>query len=816
MEKSYLQAMKGIWRALLGIGLVHGQVTWAQLIPDVQWTRPGSTLAVTTDGNIVTTDFVSIAPPSPTSPGQGGDRFTKYSPQGDIIWQKGPFKGGFYLGGRINGYDYETIAKVLLTAPTTDGGLAIMGKTSLRSANVITKIFADGSVRRWEDSDLIGYSGEGIFEDMVGTPDGGFLLVFTNPQYQVPTTKVVVIKYDAGGSRSWTKEVAYPTSGTTEPSLTKAEAVINAPDGGYLIVGYYNTTGNLISEANPSLIGNTGWAAKLDTDGNVVWQKLLTDVPVNTNSNGPLPNSVSQILPVTDVTLAADGIGYALVGFGLPLSSASVSEPTTAILELGLTGSIRRARLLNTPPTESFITIINRDGGLFYAVGNTNRQNGADPHVVTVLAAQVAPNNPVALSVNDRRTFDGPTDGSLQGISKAGDGGIVFVSSNNQITKLKKSDPSYSTGLTLTPPTYNCQTGSITFNTVGGDNTTITYSAPGITRSALTDNFGVVEQGLRNDPKVITITATQSGATSSYNFDLKAACSSAPSPGPPVLNGPVPDQSVAVGQSINFPIGSYFSDPTTNVPGYSSNWSFWASGLPNGLSLSGQQAPNVPNIFIVGNSSASGVYTVTVTARTAAFPNNPVSATFRITVSPTNLPTGDALTLLAPSYDCASGAFTFRTSGGDGSLIEFQAIGITAWTSNPNQFVDKESRTVDDVQPFTLMARQSGKMVTYTWNLKAACGRARVATKESGSGLQVRVLGNPVVGQAAELEIMGVTGQKVQLTLIDGQGRSIYQHIISQSGAMERVTMPLGRSSGLLVVQINTAQERKAVKLLRP
>ncbi|MFD2570011.1 hypothetical protein ACFSUS_05155 [Spirosoma soli] len=70
------------------------------------------------------------------------------------------------------------------------------------------------------------------------------------------------------------------------------------------------------------------------------------------------------------------------------------------------------------------------------------------------------------------------------------------------------------------------------------------------------------------------------------------------------------------------------------------------------------------------------------------------------------------LTLLPPTYDCGSGAFTFRTSGGDGSAVEYQANSIISWTTNPNQFVDQESRTANDVQPFTLMAHQSGQVVT--------------------------------------------------------------------------------------------------------
>ena len=78
--------------------------------------------------------------------------------------------------------------------------------------------------------------------------------------------------------------------------------------------------------------------------------------------------------------------------------------------------------------------------------------------------------------------------------------------------------------LALIAPLYNCSTGAISFRTINGDGTPITYFAIGISRDAPTNPNGVVESGLRGDPKPIVITATQSGVTVSYTFDLAAAC----------------------------------------------------------------------------------------------------------------------------------------------------------------------------------------------------------------------------------------------------------------------------------------------------
>lgn len=91
--------------------------------------------------------------------------------------------------------------------------------------------------------------------------------------------------------------------------------------------------------------------------------------------------------------------------------------------------------------------------------------------------------------------------------------------------------PTSATGgtLTLLTPTYNCTTGDITFNTSGGDGTTITYTAIGVQRSSVTSPNGVVEPGLRADPKPLNIVASQGGTTVSIAFDFAGYCANPPS-----------------------------------------------------------------------------------------------------------------------------------------------------------------------------------------------------------------------------------------------------------------------------------------------
>ena len=278
---------------------------------------------------------------------------------------------------------------------------------------------------------------------------------------------------------------------------------------------------------------------------------------------------------------------------------------------------------------------------------------------------------------------------------------------------VKLGNSSVATTLRLQAPAYNCQTGAIVFRTAGGDGTPIFYNAPGITRASLMADFGTVEPGLRNDPKVITIQATQSGQTVSYAFDLGAYCSTLQS-------------------SVNSP-----------APG--------------------------------------------------------------------------ALTLVVPTYNCQTGALTFHSTGGDGTPVEYAAPGVTGWTTNPNQFVDAELRTAYDAQPLTLMARQSGQVVMYVLNLKAVCGRARLAIAESAPvlTLSVSVLGNPV-RETVTVEVRGAQDQLLQLRLVDGYGRVVEQRSIEQAAAAERQTFDLRQQApGALLLHTTANGQSQTLKVVK-
>ncbi|GAB3639994.1 T9SS type A sorting domain-containing protein [Spirosoma arcticum] len=828
MKNYYLPVTQWTWLVLLWTGLLS-QTTWAQSVPDSQFARLGTTLAITTDGGFVTTEIISNPTIGPT---RSGSNVIKYSVQGDRRWQTGFLEGGFFIGGRIPGYSYEVIQASLI-APTTDGGVAVVGRTSLRGEEVVTKISATGVPRRWEETDLFKFPDGITFDDLVGTPDGGFLLLATRATYGAQTT-VYLRKYNADVSVAWTKEIAYPTPNPATPdrSLTKGETLINTPDGGFLVAGLYipeynNTIESLDDLLRQSLTRNTAWVAKLDGQGNVSWQKLLTNLPIAPGPNDLAYNvSVDRMLTATDATLAADGNGYALVGAGYP-ASTRFTPITRSIVELNTDGSFKRARTILGTTAESFVTLYTGSGGRrYYAVGSRS-QNSVNPEISLINPAPLPLTDLDLFKIEARRTFDGPDDGTLLAIGVAGDGGLIFASSGNQVVKLapETATPPPPTGtLALIQPTYNCQTGAITFNTTGGNGSPITYNAPGVMRSSATSNSGTVEPGLRGDPKPITITATQNGQTVSYTFDFGAFCTGTPPPVTPPVNPPPtpptpptggtlaltqPTYNCQTGAIVFNTTGGDGSPITYNAPGVSRSSATSNSGTVE----PGLRGDPKPLVITATQSGQTASYTFDFGAFCTGTPP-PVNPP----VNPPAPPPGGTLALLAPTYDCVSGAFTFRTSGGNGSSIEYMAVGITGWTSNPNQFVDRDSRTANDVKPFTLMARQNGVVVSYEWDLKVACGRSQARLGVAGerkARLSVSVLGNPV-SDAVTVEIRGAESQPLTLRLLDMRGRLVESRFVKQAGAAEQQIFDVAQQGpGLLLLRVGSGTQIQTVKILK-
>ncbi|GAB4020083.1 T9SS type A sorting domain-containing protein [Spirosoma koreense] len=358
-------------------------------------------------------------------------------------------------------------------------------------------------------------------------------------------------------------------------------------------------------------------------------------------------------------------------------------------------------------------------------------------------------------------------------------------------------NPAPGSALTLLAPTYNCTTGAFHFNTSGGDGSPITYFAIGITGPTTNpDQFVDTELRTVADAQPLHLQATQNGVTVSYIWDIRAQCPASPPPSGSTLSLLAPTYDCATGA---------FRFNTSG--GNGSPIEFFAIGVTGWTTN--------PNQFVdTALRTAADAQPLTLLAR-----QNGVTVSYvwdiraQCPVSPP--PSGSTLTLLAPTYNCATGAFHFNTSGGDGSPITYFAFGITSPTTNPDQFVDTELRTVNDVQPFLLHATQNGTSVTYLWNLKAACGRARLSAPEPERSLRVKLLGNPVVGDRVHIEVSGAEDQPLVVTLINQQGRPVSEARIVKATAVERLELKLSRSAGVHLLQVSTLDQTKVVRVVK-
>ncbi|GAB3321465.1 hypothetical protein GCM10027299_15940 [Larkinella ripae] len=113
------------------------------------------------------------------------------------------------------------------------------------------------------------------------------------------------------------------------------------------------------------------------------------------------------------------------------------------------------------------------------------------------------------------------------------------------------------------------------------------------------------------------------------------------------------------------------------------------------------------------------------------------------------------------------------------------------------------------VQGSTYLLKGSPKSLT--------CNSSLRQSAEVGSGLQVTVLGNPLPGDAVEIEVRGGQGQPLRLQLTDGQGRLLSERWVEQPGAIEKQRIPFGKTpTGLLLLRTVSGSQSVTLKLLKP
>ncbi len=116
------------------------------------------------------------------------------------------------------------------------------------------------------------YGGEGFdnFSALQPTADEGYIVLGAANSYGEGNDDFWILKLNGSGDVMWQK--SYGGAGAD-----KAESILQAADGGYIVLGTTYSFGN-----------GASWALKLDSDGNVIWQRIYGV------SNNTIAKSIQQ------------------------------------------------------------------------------------------------------------------------------------------------------------------------------------------------------------------------------------------------------------------------------------------------------------------------------------------------------------------------------------------------------------------------------------------------------------------------------------------------------------------------------------------
>ncbi len=218
-----------------------------------------------------------------TTPGlsTGDVWILKLHPNGNIVWQK-------TYGGSAS----DSIHAV---QPTSDGYIAAGSTSSFGAGGSdawVIKLDANGNTA-WQKT--YGGSGDDEFSAIQQTADGGYITAGSTRSFGAGGSDAWVMKLDANGNVVWQKTYGVAAGWDWAASIRQTS------DSGYIVAG------SIYAHSSGTVGYYDLWVLKLDTDGNVIWQKTYG----GTGDDGA--QSVQQTADggyiVAGATALAGGIG---------------------------------------------------------------------------------------------------------------------------------------------------------------------------------------------------------------------------------------------------------------------------------------------------------------------------------------------------------------------------------------------------------------------------------------------------------------------------------------------------------------------------
>lgn len=365
----------------------------------------GSSIIQTTDGNYV------VAGTSESNNGNvtGNHGFTDgwvaklNSDAGIIYWQKS-----------FGGTDYDVINEMI---PTTDGGYIFAGSSSSNNGDVasnkgyvdywIVKINADGNLQ-WKKS--FGGTGDDRATSIIQTTDGGYVVAGYAENNNGDVTgnhggkDYWILKMNSdGGVVFWKKSL-----GGSHQDL--AYSIKQTSDGGYIVAGSaFSNDGDVTGNHD----GTDSWIVKLNSTGDIQWQKAL---------GGSKVDEASSIIQTADGGYLAVGSTTSndgqVSGYHPPVNTGPGEAPLSYdywVVKLSATGNLLWQKCLGGSGSENANTVIQTSDGGYIIAGASNSNNGdvtgnhgGDDVWIVKLAPENLSTNEVAKDATTVNIFPNP------------------------------------------------------------------------------------------------------------------------------------------------------------------------------------------------------------------------------------------------------------------------------------------------------------------------------------------------------------------------------------------------------------------------
>lgn len=330
----------------------------AQSAPSIEWQKAlggthgesANAIQQTSDGGYIVAGH-SMSNDGDVSGNHGGGDYwiVKLNSAGDIQWQKS-------LGG-------SNVDAAQSIRQTTDGGYIIAGSSNSGDGDVtgnhgnydywIVKLDANGDMQ-WQKS--LGGSGMDMAQSIQQTSEGGYIVAGSSGSDDGDVSgnhgggDYWIVKLDNNGNIQWQKSLGGSSS-------EQVNSVQQTFDGGYIIAG---TTVSTDGDITVSYGSNDFWVVKLDSGGNMQWQKTL----------GNIGDNIGYYAQQT-----FDG-GYIAVGTSFNPSNLESGLPDYWVIKLSNNGTIEWDKYFGGSFHDNAITIRQTPEWDYIVAGWTASNNG--------------------------------------------------------------------------------------------------------------------------------------------------------------------------------------------------------------------------------------------------------------------------------------------------------------------------------------------------------------------------------------------------------------------------------------------------------